>query len=410
MKLIPVENDSIRVGSPLPFSIRLENGSIILTKGHLIERRAFLDSLLKQYGKLFVDLDESESHHRAYMGKLHSMVRQDKELGQIAESSLAPLEFSSLRNRDLPNTANWLDLQDQAHLVLRDSRSAEFLPRLEKLKTELYRQIKLNPDSTLFALIHLATTEVKRYSATHAMLVSAVCTLAAQDVLKWGSDQIDNLLNVALTMNIGMTELHDHLASQIEAPNAEQNRAIETHATRSHDILLSLGVSDPVWLEAVLEHRATSPGTLATRTHADRLARLIQRADMFSARLSPRASRRPESPAAAMQACYFDENRKTDEAGAALIKAVGIYSPGTFVKLASNEIAIVVRRGLNTTMPKVAVLINRQGMLTGEPILRETSQTDFRIVGSVPNREVKVNHNFDRLLLLTKQTANDRPW
>jgi len=410
MKLIPVDTNSIRLGSPLPFSIRNENGDLLAPKGHAIERRAYLESLLAQHGRLYVDLAESESHHRAYMGQLHSMVRQEKELGQIADTALAPVNLAGLRDRELPNTANWLDLQDQAHLILRDSRSVDFLARLEKLKTELYRQIKLNPDSTLFALIHLATTEVKRYSATHAMLVSAVCTLAAQDVLKWAAPQIDTLLNVALTMNIGMTELHDHLASQLVAPNAEQMHAIENHATRSRDILLSLGVDDQDWLQAVLHHRATAPGPLGVRPLADRLARLIQRADMFAARLSPRASRRPESPAAAMQACYFDENRKTDEAGAALIKAVGIYSPGTFVKLANNEVAIVVRRGLNTTMPKVAVLINRQGMLTGEPILRETSQSDFRIVGSVPHREVKVNHNFDRLLLLTKQTASDRPW
>ena len=48
---------------------------------------------------------------------------------------------------------------------------------------------------------------------------------------------------------------------------------------------------------------------------------------MFAARLAPRASRVPEPPAAAMQACYFDENRQIDPAGAALIKTVGTYSP-----------------------------------------------------------------------------------
>jgi hypothetical protein len=140
------------------------------------------------------------------------------------------------------------------------------------------------------------------------------------------------------------------------------------------------------------------------------MARLIQRADMFAAKLSPRASRIPDSPASAMQSCYFDEVRQIDEAGAALIKAVGIYSPGTFVRLATNEIAVVIKRGLNTTMPKVAVLINRQGMPTGEPILRETSQAEFRIVASVPHRDVKVSYNLDRLLALTKTAAADRPW
>jgi ribosomal protein S16 len=111
-----------------------------------------------------------------------------------------------------------------------------------------------------------------------------------------------------------------------------------------------------------------------------------------------------------MQACYFDENRQIDEAGAALIKAVGIYSPGTFVRLSTHEIAVVIKRGANTTMPKVAVLINRQGMPTGEPIVRDTSLTEFRIASSVPHRDVKVSHNLDRLVTLTGKATSDRPW
>ena len=106
----------------------------------------------------------------------------------------------------------------------------------------------------------------------------------------------------------------------------------------------------------------------------------------------------------------FDENRQVDEAGAALIKAVGIYQPGTFVRLATDEIAVVIKRGLNTSTPRVAVLGSRSGMPTMEPIIRETSTRDYRIVASVPHREVKVQINLERLLPLTAAPASDRPW
>jgi len=176
------------------------------------------------------------------------------------------------------------------------------------------------------------------------------------------------------------------------------------------DLLQEMGVSNDLWLEAVLHHNRRVPGPLASRSPGQRLARLIQRADMFAARLSPRIARTPDTPGAAMQSCYFDENRQIDEAGAALIKAVGIYSPGTYVRLATQEIAVVVKRGLNTTMPRVAVLINRQGMPTGEPILRDTSLTDYRILASVPFRDVKVNQSLERMLALTRPSGYDRPW
>jgi ribosomal protein S16 len=111
-----------------------------------------------------------------------------------------------------------------------------------------------------------------------------------------------------------------------------------------------------------------------------------------------------------MQACYFDENKQVDEAGAALIKAVGIYQPGTFVRLATDEIAVVIKRGVNTTTPKVAVLINRSGMPTVEPTIRDTSLRDYRAVASVAHRDVKVTLNLDKLLPLTQTPASERPW
>ncbi len=408
MNLVPIDINTIRLNWPLPFSLRTEDGTLLAPKGYAIERRFQLDTMVMQRGKLFIDITDSESHHRDYMSRLHSMVYQDRELGKIAEASVEPITHHGLRIKEITTEVNWFDLQDQAHSILRDVQSPEFLQRLEKLKGELLRQVRLNPDCTLFALIHLAATELRRYSATHAMLVGVVCVVAAQDVLKWADEDIHMLLNASLTMNIGMTELHDRLASQMEAPNAEQILAIRSHPERSRDILLNLGIENSGWLDAVVGHRSTLSGPLGQRATGERIARLIQRADIFAARLSPRASRPSDSPTSAIQSCYFDENRQMDEAGAALIKAVGVYSPGTFVKLANNEIAVVVRRGLNTTMPKVAVLINRHGMLIGEPILRETSHPEFRIVGSLPHRDVKVNHNFERLLALAKQSSQDQ--
>jgi hypothetical protein len=111
-----------------------------------------------------------------------------------------------------------------------------------------------------------------------------------------------------------------------------------------------------------------------------------------------------------MQAIYFNENRQVDEAGAALIKATGIYSPGSFVRLATDEIAAVIKRGYNTTTPRVAVVINRTGMPTGELIVRDTSKPDYKIVAGVSHRDVKVQINLERLLALTKSTATERRW
>jgi HD-GYP domain-containing protein (c-di-GMP phosphodiesterase class II) len=410
MNLVTVNVDSIRIGHPLPFTLRDEDGVLLAHKGYVVTSRADLDQIVLKRGNVFIDVAESESHHRAYMGKLHDLVREDRPLGQIADSQFSSFELASARDTTDTGEPDWLDLQAQAHGMLRDSNPATFLIRLDKLHAQLTRHARLNPDGTLFALIHLSSSEMQLYSATHAMLVSVMCSLAAREVLTWTPELEATLCKAALTMNIGMTELQDRLALQKQAPSPDQRRQIEQHAERTVSLLKQLGVKDADWLEAVLDHHAKTPGPLSARTPGQRMARLIQRADIFAARLAPRASRVPDSPARAMQASYFDENREIDEAGAALIKAVGIYSPGSFVRLATNEVAVVIKRGANTTTPRVAILINRTGMPTGELIVRDTSQRDYRIVSSMPHRDVKVKINLERLLMLTRSPASDRLW
>jgi HD-GYP domain-containing protein (c-di-GMP phosphodiesterase class II) len=409
MHLVPVNIESIRIGQPLPFPLVDKEGILLAKKSFVIPSRRELDEISHRGGGLFIDVADSEAHHRAYVERLYDLVREDKSLGEIAGAKISG-ESASDRVAEQDDRMDWLDLQEVANSLLRESQPAMFRDRLVRLQRQLLRNMQRNPDGTLFALIYLSATDTRMYSATHAMLVSVMCSLAAKEVLNWSeADQI-LVLQAALTMNIGMTDLQDRLAVQLESPTAAQRAAINEHAERSAQILQTMGVGDKDWLTVVRDHHRQAPGRLADRTRPQRLARLIQRADMFAARLAPRAARVPLAPAAAMQACYFDESKAIDEAGAALIKAVGIYQPGSYVRLATSEIAIVIKRGPNTTTPRVAVLVNRSGVPTVEPTIRDSGIKEHRIVASVAHRDVKVQINLERLLPLTAVPVSDRPW
>jgi HD-GYP domain-containing protein (c-di-GMP phosphodiesterase class II) len=409
MNLIPVNIDSIHIGRPLPFHLVDKDGVLLARKTFVVRSKDDLVDISNRGGGLFIDGVDAEALQRAYLDQLQTLLREDKSLGVIADSKLSA-EAAMRRAATDTGRVDWLDLQEQANSMLRDKTPATFMDRLEHIHDVLSEQLRRNADGTLFALIHLSSTETQRYSATHAMLVSVMCAMASREVLKW-PEPVENLLRkAAMTMNISMTDLQDKLATQPLPLSSEQRGAIGTHAERSVGLLQQLGITDAAWLEAVREHHTQTPGPLRAKTPAQRLARLIQRADMFAARLAPRISRAPISPAAAMQACYFDENKEVDEAGAALIKAVGIYQPGSFVKLATEEVAVVIRRGANTSTPRVAVLVNRSGMPTVEPTIRDTALKDYRITASVAHRDVRVQINLEKMLPLTLGTASDRPW
>ena len=130
------------------------------------------------------------------------------------------------------------------------------------------------------------------------------------------------------------------------------------------------------------------------------MARLVKRADIFAARLSPRRKRSALSGAAAAKAAYLDEQKKPDEAGAAVVKATGIYPPGSYVRLASGETAVVMRRGVRANEPIVASVIGRSGTPIAEPALRDTRIAQHAVTAGVAPDDVKLRLNLERLLRL----------
>ena len=399
MNLVPLSIDSIHFGQPLPFVLRGADGALLAQKGFIIRNRADLNTLLARGVQLHVDTDESGESHRAYLAGLQRMLIADTNLGEIASMKMSAAE-STERDREDTGPADWTALQERATQLLRSPQPGDFGTRFQALHEELVRHSTQSPDATVLALVYLSAQETRLYSATHAMLVSCVCMIAAREVLRWPEARVLTLGRAALSMNVAMTELQDQLVQQAQPLTAAQITAVESHAHRSETLLRQLGVADALWLEAVRNHHHRLPGPMADKTEAQQMARLIQRADIFAARLAPRVGRLPMPVTAAMQASYYDEQQQVDEAGAALVKALGIYPPGAFVRLATQEIAIVLKRGPSATTPRVAVVMNRSGMPTGEMIPRNTAQPSCKITGPVAHKDVRVQLQVARLIAM----------
>lgn len=399
MNLVALNIDSIQLGQPLPFILRGADGVLLAQKGFVIRNRQDLDVMVARGLQLCVDTDESGDSHRTYLAQLQQMLLSDTSLGQIASMKISAgaQAARSATERGFPD---WAELQLRATQLLRSPSAPDFQGRFQALHEELARHSQQAADATLLALISLSAQETRMYSATHAMLVACICMMAARETLRWPQERVLQLGRAALSMNIAMTALQDQLALQTQPLTTEQIHGIEAHADRSEALLLQLGVADPVWLEAVRHHHHRTPGPLEHKSEGLQMARLIQRADVFGARIAPRATRSPMPVTAAMQASYYDEEQRVDEAGAALVKTLGVYPPGAFVRLASQEVAVVLRRGGSATTPRVAVVLNRNGMPTGELIPRDTAQPAWKISAPVAQRDVRVQVQLHRLLAL----------
>ena len=399
MNLIAVNLDSLPLGRPLPFNLRAADGGLLAPRGYVIRNRAEVEILLSRGVTLHMDTDESSDSHRSYVGQLEQMLREETPLGQIARMKMdveAPTRSDVLAD----GPPDWGELQHYTAQLLRHPRGPEVAPRLQALAATLQRHIVQTPDASLLALIWLSSQDTRRYSALHALLVAALCMLTAQETLQWPADTTQTLGCAALSMNISMTALQDALAQQAEALNAQQIRTVYDHAEQSEALLHDLGVTDALWLQAVRAHHHRTSGSLAEQPLAQQMARLIQRADLFAARMAPRAARHAMNATAATKAIYYDDKGQVDEAGAALVRTLGMYPPGSLVRLVSQEVALVLRRGASATTPRVAVIVGRSGMPTGEPIPRDTRQSNYKISAALAAHEVRQQLPLPRLVAM----------
>lgn len=399
MNLVELNLSTIPYGQPIPFALRGVGGGLLANKGFVIRSADDLRVLLARGQALYVDTDESGESYRAFLSQIQSLLLSNKPLNQIATMTLQTTTAPAAATQDNSPPA-WREWQLGFTQLLRTPSVADFAQRFEDLFSALNAYLLKNPDGALLALMQMSAEETRYYSATHAMLSSVICMTVARETLRWPENRVLPLGRAALSMNVGMAQLQDELAQQSTPLTPQQAQQVDQHSDASVSILRAMGITDPLWLDAVRTHHHRAPGKLSEKTLAQQMARLIQRSDIFGARIAPRINREPMSVTSAMQASYYDETKSMDEAGAALVKALGIYPPGAWVKLASAEVGVVVRRGASAATPRVAVLLNKSGMPTGEPIPRDTAQAAWKIVSPVAHKEVRVRLPLEKLLAL----------
>jgi HD-GYP domain-containing protein (c-di-GMP phosphodiesterase class II) len=406
MKLVPITPDGLAPGVPLAFSLRDVNGLVLVHRGTPIADAQQLGYLLAR--ALFIEEGERELVQRQLNAQVDQMLRKgDATLAEIA--ALKP--GYDRRAIDLPRPGErpleWPDLEARVRVLLSapgagvDTRGTRWEQRLDELADEMLARLDRNVDATLLRFFHAAASRPEDYSTLHAILVMLLCALAGPRLPGWQPEWRRPLTRAALSMSVGMVPLQNELVRQTQPLSAAQRALVQAHAGRGVELLEAAGISDELWLQAVRHHHDAPSGPLERLEPGLRLARLIQRADRYTARLSARRNRAALSAKAAAQAAFFDEGGHPDEAGQALLAETGLHPPGAWVKLACGEIALVMKRQPN---PKAALtvvsLVNREGLPLAVPAVRHTALPKYQIEMGVPSGEVRVHPNLDALLKL----------
>ena len=397
LELVPLPPNSLRIGQVVPFSVRNAEGKLLIASGQVLQDGPLAQDLIHRGA--WVLAHETAAYQKALAHKMDTLLHQGAELKEIVKAQADFRPERPAAKVELGEQAAWADLQLRAHSLLREPRAEDFLARFEPIRIEALARLKQRPESTLMLLVFECSQDFQHYSAKHGLLSLVLAELSARQ-LGWPDEWREALGRAALSMNMSISAQQERLAAQAEAPTPAQQAALAAHGDRAADLLQVFGVRSDLWLGAVRLHHDAGPGPLADRSPAEALARLLRRIDIFGARLSPRRSRHAQSGAAAARAVYLDEMQKPDEAGAALIKTVGLYPPGSLVRLASGEVGIVFKRGYSATEPMVAALLGKSGSPLSEPVPRDTRLAAHAVAGALAPQELKLRVNVEKLLKL----------
>ncbi|MBX3610179.1 MAG: hypothetical protein KF871_09800 [Hydrogenophaga sp.] len=390
--------DSFDLNQPLPFNVWDPKGVLLLRKGESITSEQHRGHLML-HGPLVLSSDwQSQSY--GYTSTLDRMVRNNESLSRIAQVSALSTAASSFGERDeQPIAETWADLHATLATLLHQGVDAgQFMERLLRLHARCETLWQEQPDNSLLILIQRLFDPHTSYSATHALLSAGLCALVAPGA---GLDQAQRraVALAALTMNIGMTREHDILSRQTTPLTSPQRKLVREHPRDGVRVLRSLGVTDTEWLRLVMQHHEKPDGTGYPGGEAvDRLThRLLQMADVYVACISPRKSRGALLSQQVAKELYLGARRGPDPLGALFVKSIGFFPPGSYVRLANQEMGVVVQRGEKANAPKVCSLVGAHGLPLGEPVMRDAADPAYAVQDSLPPGVVKVTVNVGRL-------------
>jgi len=363
----------IQMGGPLMWDVFDKNGSLLLKKGYLIERRSQIEALVTR--GLYADVSATAARGQ------NNAVAQPQE----TPSALRLINLSIKRLERL-----------MAGLLDNEPGFPEKL--LEVANTMIY-VTELNPDVAIACV--LLNQQTADYPGRHCGDTTLVSLMIAQSVNIPAEEKI-SLAAAALTMNVGMAHIHAQLQSKQGNLSDEEISQVRRHPEEGVRMLEAAGVKDANWLAYVLAHHEAEDGSGYPfgKTGADipRNAQIIALADRYCASVSFRNYRKSLLPNVALRDIFLERGKGIDPMLAAhFIKVLGIYPPGTFVRLNSGEIGVVSKKSNGADTPVVHALVGPRGAPLVTPLKRDTTSEMYAIRETLSDVQANIRFSMSQV-------------
>lgn len=333
MKIRKVTAADLKLGMLIPWNVYSDTGALLVRKGHMIASANQIAYLIERGSfEDYSDHGPGAAEPESVLRKLNGACLALREVQQAIVGRQAP---PGLRRK------------------------------LEEIATMVGDAISLNVDIATASILH--NQRQAPYPVRHCIDTAIVAqVLARARARERTPDEVMAVTLAALTMNLGMLEHHQRWHDGAGPFDAAERARMLAHPEASARLLGEAGITDPVWLDCVLHHHENEDGTGypfgKVGAQIPPLAKLVTLADRYCARVSERGYRPPVAANAALRDMLLEAKTTLHtNLVSLLIRELGIYPIGSYVRLIDGEVAVVSRRGLQSTTPHVESVIGPRG-------------------------------------------------
>lgn len=358
-KLRPSE---LTVGKRTTLDIYTRGGRLLLSRGAMISNEQQIEILMQR-----------------------GLVKRDPNDRVDYSSEFKPFRYTNNVNPFL----EVIELEDQlskafSHIKSGNPAAPEVFYRdIRNICSQLLGLAERSPEA-LLGTVHWPREEKGDYSLYHPIQCAILIAVVALR-LKIHGEQLFSILAAALTANLGMLTIQDRLNKQKTPLTEEQIQAVRSHPDKSVLMLESMGIRDPMWIRAVLHHHERLDGSgYPQGLKGDDIsneAKLVALADIYIALIGRREYRQALPVKFALKQIFSERGTLV---GPALTKMflsqIGIYPPGTAVKLKNGDTAVVTQRGEQASQPICAGIRAISGQVYMHPPPRDTRLPEYEIV------------------------------
>lgn len=377
--LHPLQEEELELGFTLPWTVYSASGQLLMREGAVVDNQRKLDNLLS-------------NGHREKEGKPSTGEEEAEEGPPPGEPQ--PVAFAR-------NTNPFAELDEMGYQLkglferidFKSVKPGEVERKIYDMAAQIQGLAVLNSDAVLGA-VHLNNTH--EYTIQHPLHVTVMAALVAKTLQIPQKVQL-SMLAAALTQNVGMNSYQMRLHIQAKPLDKEQRARVDQHPLVGAKMLSEAGVTDKLWLQIVFQHHEKINGTgypkglKGNEIRAE--ARIIALGDTYSALVSNRPHRPGLSAQQSLRSIFLERGQQFDEKlSRVFLNELGLYPPGSCVKLQNGEIAIVIRRTSDSRAPRVTSVMDEYNQLFMRMQERDTSNPNYAIVANVsPHQLPRLN-------------------